>query len=110
MSNCCGYFYLLLLLLLPLIIIIIIAICSQNYRYSYRKFSSSDYALLYYTLLNYDWSHVYCTTSVDSAVARLNAVVEDAMEHAILLGIMNTHSKFPRWYSSSLRYYIKRKN
>ncbi|PNF20040.1 hypothetical protein B7P43_G05817 [Cryptotermes secundus] len=96
----------------PLIINICLSLatCIQNYKYSYRKFSSGDYALLYNNLSTYDWSCVYGTTSVDSAVAGLNAAVQDAMEHAIPRGIINTRMKFPHWYSSSLKYYIRKKN
>jgi hypothetical protein len=57
--------------------------CILNYVYSYRKFLSGDYALLYNILSTFDWSCEYGTTSVDSAVACLNAAVQDAMEHAI---------------------------
>jgi hypothetical protein len=53
---------------------------------------------------------VYGTIFVDSAIACLNAVVQDAMEHAVPRGIINSNSKFPHWYSSSLRYYIRKKN
>jgi hypothetical protein len=53
---------------------------------------------------------VYDTTSVDAAVASLNAVVQDAMEQAIPRGIIKSKSEFPHWYSGSLRYYIKKKN
>jgi hypothetical protein len=87
-----------------------IATCVQNYVYSYRKFSSGDYALLYNTLSTYDWSCVYDTTYVDSAVTCLNAAVEDATEQAIPCGILNSNSKFQQWYSSSLKYYISKKN
>jgi hypothetical protein len=82
----------------------------QNYVYCYRKYSSGDYALLYNLLSNFDWSCVYGTTSVDSIVASLNAAVQDAMEYAIPRGVINTNSKFPHWYSNSLRYYISKKN
>jgi hypothetical protein len=52
--------------------------------------------LLYNILSTYDWSRVYGTTSVDSAVANLNAAaVEDAKEQAIPIGIINSKSKFP---------------
>jgi hypothetical protein len=81
----------------------------QNYVCPYRKFSSGDYALLYNIISNFDWSCVYGTTSVDSAVACLNAAVQDAMEHANPRGVMKANSKFPHWYSSFLRYYIRKK-
>jgi hypothetical protein len=83
--------------------------CIQNYVYSYRKFSSEDYAL-FYNILTFDWSCVYGTTSVDSAVACLNAAVQDAMEHAIPRGVTNANSKFPNWYSNTLKYYIGKNN
>jgi hypothetical protein len=82
----------------------------SNYLHSYRKFSSGDYALLYNTLSTYVWSCVLPYTSVDSAVACLNAAVQYAMEHAIPRSIINSNSKFPHWYSSSLRYCIRKKN
>jgi hypothetical protein len=66
--------------------------------------------LLYNILSTHDWSCVYGSTSVDSAVASLNAAAQDAMEQTIACGIINTNSKFPHWYSSSLRYYIREKN
>jgi hypothetical protein len=79
------------------------ATCTQNYVrvYSYRKFASGDYTLIYNILPTYDWSSVYGTTSVDAAVASLNAVVSDAMEQAILRGIIKSKSNFPHWYSSA---------
>jgi hypothetical protein len=63
----------------------------------YRKFSSGDYALLYHILSTTDWSCVYGTSSVDSAVVCLNAVVQDALERAIPRGVLNSHLKFPHW-------------
>jgi hypothetical protein len=51
---------------------------------------------------------VYGTTTVDSAVACLNAAVQDAMEHAIPRGIINSYSKLAHWYYSSIKYYIKK--
>jgi hypothetical protein len=53
---------------------------------------------------------VYDTTSVDAAVASLNAVVQDAMEQVIPRAIIKSKSKFPHWYSGSLRYYSRKKN
>jgi hypothetical protein len=43
-------------------------------------------------------------TGLVCIVASLNAAVQDAMEQAILRGIINFKSKFPHWYSGSLRY------
>jgi hypothetical protein len=51
---------------------------------------------------------VYGATSADEAVASLNATVQAAMDEAIPRG-PTRKSKFPFWYSSSLRYYIVRK-
>jgi hypothetical protein len=61
------------------------------------------YYLLYNILPTFDWSCVYGTTPVDSAVACLSAAVQYAMEHAILRGISNANSKFPHWYSNTLK-------
>jgi hypothetical protein len=77
--------------------------------YSYPKYSSGDYALLYNNLSTFDWSCVYGTTSFNSAVGCLNEAVQDVMENAIPRGIINTNSKFPHWYSSFLKYYIRKK-
>jgi hypothetical protein len=84
--------------------------CSQSVVSSYRKFSSGNYALLYHILSTTDWSCAYGTSSVDTAVTCLNAGVQDALECAISRGVINTHLKFPHWYSTSQRTYIKKKN
>jgi hypothetical protein len=52
---------------------------------------------------------VYDTSSVDVAVQSLNAAVPDAMEQAIPRGY-SCKSKFPPWFSYTLRYYIAKKN
>jgi hypothetical protein len=52
---------------------------------------------------------MYETTSVDTAVASLNAVVRGAMEQAIPRGY-SCKSKFPPWFSHTLRHYIAKKN
>jgi hypothetical protein len=56
-----------------------------NYEFSYRIFTAGNYSLLYNILSAYDWSSVY-ETSVDVAVASLNAAVRGAMERAIPSG------------------------
>jgi hypothetical protein len=96
----------------PLIIDIYLffATCTQNYKYSCSKFVSGDYTLHYNILSTYQWSCVYGTTSFNAAVASLNTVVQDAMKEAIPHDIINSHAKFPHWYSSSLRFYIRKKN
>jgi hypothetical protein len=78
-------------------------------EYCYFEFPSWDYTLLYNILSSHDWSCVCNSTSVDDAVASLNSVVQDAMEQAIPRGVTKK-SKFPHWFSSSLRYYISKKN
>jgi hypothetical protein len=55
--------------------------------------------MLYNILSTYDWSSVYETTSVDTAVANLNAAVHGAMEQAIPRGYSHK-SKFPPWFST----------
>jgi hypothetical protein len=81
---------------------------TRNFEYSYRKFASGDYTLLYNILSIYDWSFMYSITSVDDAVTSLNAVVLNAMDEAISRGFIRK-SKFPHWFSSALRYYIWKK-
>jgi hypothetical protein len=52
---------------------------------------------------------VYDTSSVDDAVASLNAIVQDAMEQVIPCGY-TLESKFPHWFSNTARYYTVKKN
>jgi hypothetical protein len=52
---------------------------------------------------------VYETSSVDIAVASLNAAVRDAMEQVILRGY-NRKFEFPFWFSNTLRHYTVKKN
>jgi hypothetical protein len=80
-----------------------------NYEFSYRIFAAGNYTLLYNILSAYDCSSVYKTSSVDVAVARLNAAVRGAMDQAIPRGY-SCKSKFPHWLSYTLRYYITKKN
>jgi hypothetical protein len=93
----------------PLVIDIILPLVSptQNCEYSYRKFSSGGYILLYNILSNYDWSCVYDMNAVDAAVASLNAIVQDAMQQAIPRGFI-TKSKYPHWFSNALSYDIRK--
>jgi hypothetical protein len=52
---------------------------------------------------------VYETTSVDTVVASLNGAVRGAMEQVIPRDY-NRESKFPPWFSHTLRHYITKKN
>jgi hypothetical protein len=52
---------------------------------------------------------VYETSSVDVEVANLNAAVRGAMEQAIPCGY-SCKSKFPHWFSYTLRYYMAKKS
>jgi hypothetical protein len=52
---------------------------------------------------------VYKTSSVEVTVASLNAAVRGAMEQAIPRGY-SCKSKFPHWFSHTLRYYIAKTN
>jgi hypothetical protein len=81
---------------------------THNCEYSYRKFASGDYTLLYNILSIYDWPLMYNITSVDDAVTSLSAVVLNAMNQAIPRGFIRK-SKFPHWFLSALRYYIWKK-
>jgi hypothetical protein len=77
---------------------------TRNYEYSYHKFASGDYTLLYNILSTYDWSFMYGIASVDDAVTSLNAVFLNAMDQAIPRGFIRK-SKCPHWFSSALLYY-----
>jgi hypothetical protein len=74
-----------------------------------RSYKHGDYLLLYTTLSNCDWSCVLNEHSVDSAVHSLTARVSEAINEAIP-SLMPNSSTFPDWFSSSLKYYIKKKN
>jgi hypothetical protein len=50
---------------------------------------------------------VYGTTSVDAVVTSLNTVVQDAMA---IPHDSNSQAEFKHWYSTSLMFYIRRKN
>jgi hypothetical protein len=52
---------------------------------------------------------VYGTSSVDVAVASLNAAVRGAIEQAIPCGY-SCKSKFPHWFSYTLKCYFAKKN
>jgi hypothetical protein len=81
---------------------------SQPSRLS-RDYARTDYELLYRYLSSYDWSCVYNQSSTDSAVDQLKSVVTDALN----LAIPNKHSrksKFPCWFSGTLKHYINKKN
>jgi hypothetical protein len=76
---------------------------------SYRNFAAGNYTVLYNILSACDWSSAYETSSVDVAVASLNAAVRGAMEQAIPPAY-SCKSKFPHWFSYTLRYFIAKKN
>jgi hypothetical protein len=80
-----------------------------NCEYSYPNFASGNYNLLYNILSTCDWTGVYGTSSVDVAVASLNAAVRDATQQVFPRGC-NRKSKSPPWFSNTLRYYIVEKN
>jgi hypothetical protein len=61
------------------------------------------------TLSNCECSCVLNENSVDSAVHNLTARVSETVNEAIL-SLMPNGSTFPHWLSSSLKYYIKKKN
>jgi hypothetical protein len=65
-----------------------------NYEFIYRKFADCNYTLLYNNISASDLSGVYETSSVDVAVASLNAAVRDATEQANPRGYSCKH-KFP---------------
>jgi hypothetical protein len=52
---------------------------------------------------------MYSITSVDDAVTSLNTVVLNAIDQAIPHGLIRK-SKFPHWFSSALRYNIRKKD
>ncbi|PNF41595.1 hypothetical protein B7P43_G11563 [Cryptotermes secundus] len=80
-----------------------------NCEFSYQNFAAGNYALLYNILSTYDWSSVYETSSVDVAVASLSVALRSAMEQVIPCGY-RYKSKYPHWFSYTLRYYITKKN
>jgi hypothetical protein len=81
---------------------------SQPTRLS-RDYACGDYFLLYNFLSSYDWSCVYNQSSSDSAVNQLKSVVTDALNLAIP-NKLSRKSKFPCWFSGTLKHYINKKN
>jgi hypothetical protein len=79
-----------------------------NSEITYLIYSAGNYTLLYNLLPTCDWSSVYETTSVGTAVANLNDAVHGAMEQEIPRGY-SLKSKFPPWFSHTLRHYIAKK-
>jgi hypothetical protein len=82
------------------LVINLVTLCKwcSNYEYSYRKYPSEDYTLLYNITSSYGWPCMYVTTSVDVAVACLNAVVQDAWNRqfpVISSQVENSHIAFP---------------
>jgi hypothetical protein len=75
---------------------------------SFRMYSSGDYLMLYNTLSTYDWSSVYNETSVD-AVDRLPVAVTPAIAMSVPNGCTN-RCKFPVWFSSELKSYLRKRN
>jgi hypothetical protein len=65
-----------------------------NCDFSYRIVEPGNYTLLCNILFTYDWSSMHETTSVDVAVASLNAAVSGATEYPIPHGY-SCKSKFP---------------
>jgi hypothetical protein len=66
-----------------------------NSEFSYRIYSAGNSTLLYNILSTHDWSSVYETTSVDTAVASLNAAVRGAMEQQFLVAIAASPNSLP---------------
>jgi hypothetical protein len=79
-----------------------------NSEIRYLIYATGNYTLLYNILSTHGWSSVYETTSVDTAVASLNAAVHGAMEQAIPRGY-NCKSKFPPWFTHTLIHYSTKK-
>jgi hypothetical protein len=71
-------------------------------------YGRGDYLLLYNTLINSAWLCVHSETSVDSAVLSHTAVVSEAINQTIHF-VKYRNSSFPHWFSSTLKYYIKKK-
>jgi hypothetical protein len=76
---------------------------------SCRKYSSGDYLMLYNALSTYDWSSVYNESSVDAAIDRLSVGVTLAIAMSVPTGCTN-RCKFPVWFSSKLKSYMRKKN
>jgi hypothetical protein len=66
-----------------------------NCEFSYRIFAAGNYNLLYNILSTGHWSRVYETSSVNVALAGLNAVVRDATKKMSIPRGYNRKSTFP---------------
>jgi hypothetical protein len=74
-----------------------------------HDYAHADHFLLYSFLSSYDWSCVYNQSSSDFAVDQLKSVVTDALNLAIP-NKLSRKSKFPCWFSGTLKQYINKKN
>jgi hypothetical protein len=78
----------------------------QNFNISCKRFSATDYAVLYNALYTNDWPSPYNKTSVDAAIERLNVIVTQAIDLAVHSGNSKKH-KYP-WFSGKLKFYFKK--
>jgi hypothetical protein len=89
---------------------VLLATCRllHNEGPSYLNYASNNYLMLYESSANCDWTCVYNQTSVDLAVYSLNAVVNEAATHPVPISYHRAN-RFLRWYSGTLKYYIRKK-
>jgi hypothetical protein len=82
---------------------------TSYHAHSYRKYASGDYSLLFSFLFNYDWPCVYSNNTVEAAVDNFTNVILGAMDLAVPQGPSRNFT-FPRWFSRTVIYYIRKKN
>ena len=81
--------------------------CNSSDRF--LNYSLGDYDRLYNILYLKDWSCVLNQTNVDIAVEELYEAVTVAISQSIPYSLKNKQ-KFPSWFSSDLKFYIRKKN
>jgi hypothetical protein len=74
----------------------------QNFNISYKKFSASDYAVLYNALPTEDWPSCYNKTLVDTAIGKSNVTITNATDLAVCSG-NSKKNKYSTWFSGKLK-------
>jgi hypothetical protein len=86
----------------------IVKTCFETSEFSYFKYASGDFTLIYQILSSHDWSCVYSESAVVGAVASRNSAVPEAVDRSIPQDSVKG-SNFPSWFSRTLRHYILKK-
>jgi hypothetical protein len=95
---------------LPLFLDLNLILCCHRISLTpYRSYAQSYYLFLYNILCHLDICYFLNENTANSVVYNLTVKMREAINLAIPY-IRSKHSTFPRWFCSSLIYFIKEKN